>query len=435
MVVGGSVLFVLIAGTERALRGSSEFPGFREIVQVSIVHDRDQYEAIPHIRAYPPFFAIAWAPFGLLPWGHLPDKNDVLGSSTPGQAVALGVQAAALLTLMAAMTFWSARCVAAACGREHGWLSCLPVLTWLMAGLLMLNSVVRCETDLLVVMLVSGAMVLLFARRQPWLGGVLLGAAASLKVTPGLFAVYLLCRRRWQAVCGMMVAGLVCSVLLPVAVWGVDGAYARYASWTEQVLLPVATQGPDAIIDRPHRATNQSLWAASVRYLTPRSAGSSRHPHYVNFARVPMRIVRRAVTLLKLGVLSALLAAWLAVPPRCSREPSVALFALVPVGMLLLSDVSIGGHLAILVVPLGFLCSFCFERDGTAVGRRMSWAVLAALALVLTLANDRLKEFSVPLLGVLALFALMLYVIARLQRQADSGPVQRLRRPLQRSPS
>jgi len=338
-MVAASV-FVVVSGTARAVGGSSEFDGFREIVQVSVVEDLNHYEYIPHVRAYPPFFAIFWAPFGLLPVG--PSGNVIVHGRLPAWwLVQLTGSAAAVLALMAAMTFWASRCVSAACHPEGVAVPtnrCTSMLLWLLCGGLMLNSVVRAETDMFVVMMVAASMWLLLRKRRAMAAGALLGIATALKLTPGLFGVYLLCRRSWRGLAGMAVAGFCCTVILPVLVWGPSGAYERHRSWTEVVLVPYGSTGPEAIIERAYRKTNQSLTAALTRYLTPYNAGTSGHPSYVNVADVPRSTVSTISRALKLGILAALVAAWAVPPPDGSRELEAVLFGLVPLGMLLISD-------------------------------------------------------------------------------------------------
>jgi hypothetical protein len=413
-LIAAATAFVVVSGTERALRGSSEFMGFRRMVQVDLVLDRNRYEVIAHPRAYAPCFSILWAPFGAFPTGLVPDKDHPLQGTTRAEQLQLGASAFFVLALMAALTFWSARLVAGACRlQEAGAGRCAPALLWVFAGGLMLNSVARVETDMFVVILVAGAMYLMFARDEHWLAGGLLGAAAAFKLTPGLFGVYLLCRRNWRGAAGMVVGGLVCGILLPLAVWGPAGAYERHDSWLADRMLPLARQGPEAFISHAYRRTNQSLKAALVRSLTPYNAGKSTRPQYVNVASMPRPAADRVATVLKLALLAVLMAAWLLTPREREARVGPALFALVPLGMLLISDVSVGGHMAVLLVPFGALTGFCFRHAGRRVGTAVSWGVLLGFALASLIAVKWLKELSVGTAGILILLVLTLYVALR----------------------
>lgn len=420
---GAAALFVVVSGVERVLLGSSEFMGFRRIVQVAVVADENHYERIAHLRAYPPFFAIFWAPFGLVPLGLVPDPGYPLSGTTLVQQVQLGASAALPFLVMTALTVWTVRCVMVACRgpgkRRAGW--CAPALLGVLCGGLMANSIARCETDMFVVALLAGAMYLMFAGERQWQGGALLGVAAALKLTPGLFGVYLLCRRKWRALGGMIAAGLVCTVLLPVLVWGLDGSVERHRSWITRVIIPYGTKGPEHFIAHAYRRANQSPKAALVRYLRQYNAGSYSHPRYVNIADLSARTTHRMALVLKLAILGMLVGAWTSPPVRREGELGPVLFALVPLGMLLLSDISHGSHLAILVVPGGALTAFCFRRTGEAVGSRISWGVLVGFALTNLIAVKWLKEMSIGTAGVLVLYGLTLCVVSWLRAKAQTA--------------
>jgi len=424
-LAGLAMLFGVVTGTERVFRGSSEFMGFRQIVQVSVAQDLNHYEHISHIRAYPPFFAIAWSPFGLFPLGQVSEGEGLMASGTVWQALQLGLSAVSLLVLMTLMTVWSSRSIMGACGCPAAGEppQCAPILLWVLSAGLMLNSVVRCETDMFVLMLVAGAMYLLLARRMPWEGGFLLGVAAAFKLTPALFGLYLLCRRKWRALGGMIVGGIVCTVVLPVLVWGIDGAVDRHQKWVEVVLMPYAQEGPGTFIERAYRDINQSPKAALVRYLRHYNAGKSSHPRYVNVVELPWRVVFRIATAVKVVILALLLAAWLLPPVRSPVQMESLLFALVPLGMLLLSDVSIGGHMAILAVPLGALIAFSFEYADEHMGRLAGWAAVCGALLSHLIAVPWLKYRSVGTGGMLWLFAATLLVALWLHRRLRSRQV------------
>lgn len=412
--------FWVIAGTERVLFGSSEFMGFREIVQVSVVMDRNPYEAIAHVRAYPPPFAIMWSPFGLLPFGQLPDKNDLPGSATPGELLQIGAVSTVLLLTMVTLALWSVKCIASACGKESGLTACFPALVLLLGIGLMLNSGLRCETDVFVLMLVAGGMVLLFNRQRPWPAGFLLGTAAVFKLVPGLFGVYLLCRRKWRALGGMVLGGMAFGLVLPLLVWGWSGTYARYRGWADEVLFGLAKEGPEAFIGRSYRSTNQSLTAAAVRYLSRYNAGSSRHPSYVNVANLPVQTAQSACDVVKLGILGLLVVSWLLAPADWGTEGERLLFGLVPPAMLLLSPVSVGGHFAILAVSFGVLAAVAFDHDGEHVGRVATVGLLAGFLLTHLMASSTLKELSVATLGAIVTLAFMLYLVWHLRRARDA---------------
>ena len=71
----------------------------------------------------------------------------------------------------------------------------------------------------------------LLMHRRDLAGGLLLGLAGCVKVTPFIFVVYLLLRRRWRALSGMMLAVLLFDVVPAVAFFGIDGAVHEHRAW------------------------------------------------------------------------------------------------------------------------------------------------------------------------------------------------------------
>ncbi len=108
----------------------------------------------------------------------------------------------------------------------------------------------------------------LVGRGREWLGGLTLGLAAMLKVMPGVLGVYLLLRRRYRALGGMVLATVLFDVVPSVAVFGWDGAVAEHRAW----LRHVGWHSNRHLIEQPllrvHRhGTNSSLAAVLTRWL------------------------------------------------------------------------------------------------------------------------------------------------------------------------
>lgn len=127
------------------------------------------------LYSYPPQFAVVFAPFGALPYK-------------------AARQLWTFFTLLAFLTALVATAVLAAPGRPRiqvalGALGllCFPALTALYWG----------QDDTIIAALLAIGLSLVFGRRQPWIGGALLGMAAVLKLTPAIVVVYLLLRG-WQ---------------------------------------------------------------------------------------------------------------------------------------------------------------------------------------------------------------------------------------------
>jgi hypothetical protein len=75
---------------------------------------------------------------------------------------------------------------------------------------------------------------LLMHQRQ-CLGGFVLGLAGCVKVTPFVFLVYLLLRRQWRALSGMLLAVFLCQVLPSIVFFGPAGAIREHRGWWQRV--------------------------------------------------------------------------------------------------------------------------------------------------------------------------------------------------------
>lgn len=71
-------------------------------------------------------------------------------------------------------------------------------------------------------------------KRRQWTGGFLLGAAGCLKVTPFLFIVYLVLKRQWRAVAGMVLAVVICDIAPAVVFFGPGGAIREHRNWLQR---------------------------------------------------------------------------------------------------------------------------------------------------------------------------------------------------------
>lgn len=160
-----------------------------------------------------------------------------------------------------------------------------------------------------------------------------------------------------------------------------------------------------------------------MRYLTHSNAGKENRPRYLNVADLPMSTVNAIATGLKALILAGLVVAWVVPRPRATPGLEVVLFALVPLGMLLLSDVSHGSHLAILAVPLGGFVAVAHLHAAEALGKRMTWGILAGFLAANLIAVRSLKEMSVATLAMFILYGLGLYVAYRLVRAERAAPV------------
>ena len=100
-------------------------------------------------------------------------------------------------------------------------------------------------------------------------------------------------------------------------------------------------------------------------------------------------------------------------PPRAER----LLFALVPLGMLLLSDVSLTSHAAVLVIPYAALVAELLEgpeRPACAAARR---GIVASFMLGAMAAVPLLKQLSCLTAAVVCIFVVCCWLLFGLRRE------------------
>ncbi|MFH1418479.1 MAG: glycosyltransferase family 87 protein [Planctomycetota bacterium] len=81
------------------------------------------------------------------------------------------------------------------------------------------------------VLLLCVAGLTLLMRRREWAGGFVIGLAACIKVTPFVFLPYLLIRRQWRAVAGLLLAIVLLDVVPSVVFFGPRGAIDEHSKW------------------------------------------------------------------------------------------------------------------------------------------------------------------------------------------------------------
>ncbi len=405
---------VLVAVTiRRAGWGSSEFDGFQEISLKCVLGSADPYADLGHIRAYPPLFGILFLPFA------------AFGATPIGMAVGGGLFGLLCLVLYTASVQLWARVTT----RSESPPFRFVVLLWVAISPLFIGTMFRCETDVFVLFpLVLGGYWLLGPRRRQVAAGAALAFAASLKVIPIVYGGFLLCCRKWwRAAAGMVAGGLFLCVLVPVAVWGPPRTTALYRSWIEHVVAPYHSGGATSFISSSYRSANQSMTAVVFRYLTPANAGKGMFDHHwfkVNFVAISNIAAARIAALLRIAAGLGMLALWIGFGNRDSASSSrdIALFAGVPLGMLLLSEVSLTTHHLLLLLPFGLLTGRRFAPDATPFERRSApqWALLAWIVLLLG-AFPFLKALGSTFYATLALCYGTVKAVLLADRRADTA--------------
>jgi len=381
---------------------SSEFRGFRTIAWGEVMEGMDPYRDLQHVRAYPPFFGIAFFPFAAL-W-----RIPFAGSA-----------------LFFAVSFAFALAAAWCCGAwaDKGRLRFGAfALVFLLLAPLALDVMARCESDMLVLFPVAAAFCWLVRGEKKFRAGALLGFAAAFKVLPGLFGVYLLFTRQWRALAGMIFAGVVCTAVLPVLLWGPERAWSLHLSWYEKVVAPYQSGRTTEFISNPYRPSNQSLTAAFNRLLWPVPVDKSNGERNINLVSLSPGTVSALVKALQGLVALGLALLWALCGRGRDAKSAAILMAAVAPGIMLLSEVSLTSHHVLLILPVAaILMRIMVLEDAAAV--RWSWVLVVYLLALLGVAIQPLKPYT-PLLPATVALLLACAAIALGDRQAAPASVR-----------
>jgi hypothetical protein len=275
---------------------------------------------------------------------------------------------------------------------------------------------------MLVLFPVAAAFYWLLRGEKRFRAGTLLGFAAAFKVLPGLFGVYLLFTRQWRALVGMIFAGVVCTVVLPVLLWGPERAWNLHRSWYEKVVVPYQSGETKKFIGDPYRPSNQSLTAAFNRLLRPLPMDASKGERNINLLSLSPRAVSALVKTLQMVVALGLVLLWALCGRGRDAKSAAILMAAVAPGIMLLSEVSLTSHHVLLILPVAaILMRIMVLEDAAAV--RWSWVLVVYLLALLGVAIQPLKPYT-PLLPATVALLLACAAIALGDRQAAPASVR-----------
>lgn len=234
--------------------------------------------------------------------------------------------------------------------------------------------------NLFIVFLVVGALYA-FHQRRDLLCGVLLALAIACKVTPALFVAYLVWKRAWKSLAGVVLGLGLFFWVVPACFLGWEQNNQLLGSWVDQMVKPFVVGG---VVTSEHN--NQSLPGLVFRLLTesPSFSTYDANDQYVptEYHNILSLSVRQAGWLIK-GCM-ALFAGLVMLTCRTRTEPRAgwrlaAEYSIVVLGMLLFSERTWKHHCVTLVLPFGVIC-YCLAT--CPLSRRFRWALVAALAVV-----------------------------------------------------
>jgi hypothetical protein len=350
LVVAGYVAF--------QVKGESELPVYTEAGARMLAQEEIYRRSDEKPFTYPPFFALPFVPFALLP--------DEL--HRPAWYF-LNVAALALMLLVIRRTI---RPALGAVSETVFW-----ILLAALAARHVLAVFQNQSHDLLVclaVVLAAGAL----GRGRAGTAGVWAGFGAAMKATPLLFGLAFLARLRWRALLGLA-AGAVAATLLPDVLLPRPGGRSWAIAWYDTMVAGLGLGGTAerAGVWNAGSVLNQSLSGTLHRLTTPLDDSQLR---VVDIAPVHLSDGARSALITGARLLVVgLIAAVLLRAPRSERPAAdramraLGAAGLVACGMVLLSPMSSKSHFCVLLLP----AAFCLADW---LGRRRDPVVTACLA-------------------------------------------------------
>lgn len=265
------------------------------------------------------------------------------------------------------------------------------------------------------------------AAARPWQAGrelragLWIGLAASLKVTPLLFAAYFARKRAWTALGGVALGLALGLFALPSLFLGAERNLELLGAWWRQMAAPYLSGAPVGLMQSEH--INQSLLGVLARLVSPVVAIPAHPPRYpedvfVNVLALSPEALRLLHRVTAVAVLAALLV-WTRAPRTDRDGPRVVgEWALVTLAMLMLSERSWKQHYVVLLFPLAYLAWNLWTRPAA---RRAAQAGLAAAAVIALCGSgvlgargsDLAEAYGLFLWGALALFVACGRLLAR----------------------
>jgi alpha-1,2-mannosyltransferase len=198
---------------------------------------------------YPPFAALTMVPMAVTPW-HL----------------AIAISCVTCLAATAIVLYWLVDPVA----RRQGW------TRWYVLGLTLgfaiafeplRETFLFGQVNMYLLFLVAADLVMLVGRGNRW-GGVLIGLATAIKLTPGIFILYLLVTKRWRAAIVASATAAVATVFAAIVAPDSSLVFWSDALWnTDRVgaIAFISNQSLNGAIARAHAADPSTLaWLICV---------------------------------------------------------------------------------------------------------------------------------------------------------------------------
>jgi len=287
-------------------------------------------------EVYPPFWALAHAPFTLV------DFHVAMVILYPfGIAAMLGL---ALLVMQLAQRHWPLS------GDRLFWVTLTSLV---LIGPFLDRDLSELGVNTFLALL-SWWGIYLWTEKRDELGGASIGLAIALKCTAAVFIAYFLWKRQWKIACWAAATAIAFS-LLPMAFMGTQRFMQSERAWVHVVLAGLREPNPSLSGMGIEKDGNLSLKPALARYLmrapdkSIRTAGDAdelgpEDPLYIQFLDLPAKTAGIIVKIIMLSI--AAITAWMFRRRIVSRDDPALLMECAAVSMaaLLYSPITWGQH-------------------------------------------------------------------------------------------
>ncbi len=407
-VLGSLLLaFLWYNAVRRAITpGSSHYLMFIDFSR-DLIFDRInlyvEYEVTNTVTKYPPFMGLIFAPLVPLPlW---------LGASIwfwINLGLAVGATYFGVLTVREAGVGQGDRA--------------LFVIPFVMAAGIIGSNLEVTQINHLTLFLLCWSLYA-FKRGRDIGAGALIGVAAALKLTPGLFILYFLYKRSYKVIIGAGIGLVVCWLLLPPFLVGFENFWPVMTGWWG-ILSAFLTEGTAAEGVVGFRHTNQSLSAALHRFLSEVPAdGGKGAGYFVNVLTLSVPIVDTLFKAAVVAIVAFLI--WICRTPLGDRDRLALSFeySLVFIATLFISPISWIDHYVFLLLPYIAGVYYVRTRPDTLRERRMVFYALAASFILVSSSASRLMQaWSLPVLGALIVAAAIAVALRSEQRRLRGAP-------------
>lgn len=242
------------------------------------------------------------------------------------------------------------------------------------------------QPSLVLLALMLGAFVALRSKREIF-AGALVALAAAIKAFPVMAIVYLIYRRHWKAVAGLIMTLVFVLLFLPAPFRGFERAWHDLEKWGVGMLKYNAT-GVAQRPTRSHTWKNQSLVGVANRLLRHVDADAASGPHtpvYANFADLKFATVNAII----ISIALALGIFFIAVMPQRAMqtvESDAIEFGLLVLMVLMLTPLSFGYLFAWLMLPFAVVTQRVLAGKGSTL---LWWSSSAVAVLALALPFPR----------------------------------------------